>query len=249
MSSHLIQSLRDYGFSENEAEVYLFLLRSLESTAFAIATATRIPRTTVYSVLESLSASRFISSFRKNNVLYFTPESPNRLIHLLKEKEKIINDVLPDIRALGNGTGEVPMTRMYVGIEGLKIVHEDILETLERDGVKKLYAVAQEDIFDILPKYFPEWLKRRKAMGVFTELIVPESLRAGLHPLFKKDDGRDIRFMPDTFPLNCSLELYSDKMAVMSYRDGEIYSVIIESGTFTSLFRQFFLFTWSMLKE
>jgi hypothetical protein len=78
---------------------------------------------------------------------------------------------------------------------------------------------------------------------------VPEASKKDLLEIFKSDEGREMRFMPKDFPFDCSLELYGNKLAMFSFKDGEVYSMIIESESVTTLFRQFFLFTWSMLGE
>lgn len=243
-SKEILRALEGYGLSRNEAAVYMLLLKRLEASAFEIAKATGIPRTTVYTTLESLKNQGIVSPFRKNNVAYFTPESPNQLIRLLKEREEIMNDIMPQIRALSPGRMDAPVAKLYVGIEGIKTGFADILDTLRDQKIKLLYATSQPALLTFLPKYFPNWLKQREELGVFTKLILPHNA----HGYLSSNALRDVRYLPEKFPFDCSMNIYGTKMVFFSFRGDEPYCVTIESASMTEMFQQFFLFTWEMLK-
>ncbi len=242
-SKQVEQALKQYGFTENEAAVYVALLKSLESTAFEVAKSTEIPRATVYLILESLKKQGFISQFRKNNVAYFTPESPNHLLNLLKKKEDVVNEIMPQIRALAGRRIDTPVAKLYVGIEGVKTGFEDILETLKEQKIKQILATSQPEMEEYLPKYFPEWLKRREDLGVFTKLILPATAQNYL----QTNTLREVRYLPEKFPFDCAVTIYGSKIAFFSIKGDEPYCVVIESASIAEMFTQFFSFSWEML--
>lgn len=243
-SKEIIDSLEQYGFSENEAAIYLFLLKKVEASAFEIAKETGIPRTTVYLTLESLRKQGFISQLRKNNVAYFTPESPNQLLRLLKEKEEALNEIMPQIRAISSRNIDTPTARLFIGLDGIKTGLEDILETLKTQKIKQIFATSQPDLLEYLPKYFPAWLKDREALGVHTKLILPFHAQDYL----PSNELREVRFLPENFPFSCSVTIYGSKMAFFSLQGEDSYCVVLESVSITEMFKQFFLFSWTMLK-
>jgi len=242
-SKEIILSLERYGFTENEAAVYVFLLKRLEATAFEVAKETAIPRTTVYTILESLKQQGIISQFRKNNVAYFTPESPNRLVNLLNEKEEIIKSIMPQIRAISSRKIDAPVAKLYVGRKGIKTGLEEILETIKEKKIKQIYATSQPDMLAYLPKYFPAWLKQREELGVFTKLILPYSARDFL----QSNRLREVRYLPEKFSFHSSVTICWDKMIFFSTQNDDPYCVSIESKSISEMFSQFFLFTWEML--
>jgi sugar-specific transcriptional regulator TrmB len=242
-SKEIVLSLERYGFTENEAAVYVFLLKRLEATAFETAKETEIPRTTVYTILESLKKQGIITQFRKNNIAYFTPESPNRLMSLLKEKEEIMNSIMPQIRAISSRKIDAPVAKLYVGLEGMKTGLAEILETLKDKKIKQIYATSQPDMLEYLPKYFPTWLKQREQLGVFTKLILPYDARDFL----RSNTLREVRYLPAKFPFNSSVTICGNKMVFFSTQNDEPYCVSIESKSISEMFSQFFLFTWEML--
>jgi len=247
MTTTIINALRQAGFEEKEVAIYLCLVKNIEATAFEIAKLTKIPRTSVYTALESLKARGIVSSFKKNNVSYYTPESPNKLLQTFREKEKIIESIIPEIRALADKGGVNPTVKLYTGKEGMKLVLEDILETLEKENLKEISASFDPLLLEHLPQYFPNWLKRRKDMGIYTKLIIP--YEKNILDYSKSNSHRETRAMPESFPFGCCMDIYADKIAFISFKDGELYSVILESPTITAMFKQFFFFTWNMLGE
>jgi sugar-specific transcriptional regulator TrmB len=241
----LKQALTQYGFTKNEVDIYLHLLQSIEATAFEVAKATAIPRSTVYITIESLKKQGFVSQFKKNNVAYFTVESPNRLVNALKQKEEIIQSVMPEIRALTPTNLDVPVAKLYTGINGIKFGLEDTLETLKNKKIKQLLATSQPDILEALPKFFPNFLKQREELGVFTKLILPASARDYL----QSNELREIRFLDKKFPFSSPVTIYGDKIAFFSFEGNEPYCIIIQSKAISDMFTQFFLFTWEMLDK
>lgn len=239
----LKQALELYGFTKNEALIYIHLLQHIEATVFEVARSTGIPRSTVYITLESLKKQGFVSQFRKNNVAYFTAESPNRLISTLKQKEGVMESIMPQIRAMTSHNIDAPVAKLYTGINGIKIGLEDILETLKNKKIKQIYATSQPDLLRYLPKFFPNWLKQREDLGVFTKLILPANARKYL----ESNALREVRHLPEKFPFTCSVTMYGNKLAFFSFEGREPYCIIVESKSITEMFVQFFSFVWEML--
>lgn len=243
-SKEISRALELYGLTQNEAKVYVCLLKQVESTAFTVAKETEIPRATVYTILESLKKQGLISQIRKNNVAYFTPESTNQLVSALKKKEDIINEIMPQIQALTPRSVDAPVVKLYVGLDGIKTGLDHILETLKKRKIKQIYATSQPDLLKYMPKYFPDWLKKREEMGVFTNLILPHTT----HEYLESNKWREVRYLPDAFPFSSSVTIYGKTMAFFSLRENDPYCVIIESSSIVDMLKQFFLFTWEMLK-
>ncbi|MFA5945757.1 MAG: helix-turn-helix domain-containing protein [Patescibacteria group bacterium] len=242
-----VSSLTKVGLSQNEAKIYLCLLKIIEGTAFQIAKRADIPRTTVYASLESLKAQGLVTSFRKNNVFYFTAENPKQILTILRHKQEIMNELLPSLQALSVGTDIQPSVKMFTGTQGLKLAFEDILETLKSTGEKVLYAAAYPDVMDALPKYYHEWVKRREKLDVTTKMILPESARDRTN--FYEGHNRQVRFMPEPYLFQCAMDIYAHKIVYFATKEGQTYSIILESPIIADAFLQFFLFAFDHLPQ
>jgi len=223
------------------------LLKKLEATVFEIAQETGIPRATVYITLEKMKEQRLVSLLKKNNVQYFTPESPSRLKMIIDEKENILKSLLPELQALIDTDTERPDVRLYTGPSGVKIVLEDILETMDRKKEYLLLAASRTEILDRFPSYFPEWIKRREKLKIKSRLILPESEQK--KHAFESNEMREVKYVPDAFGFKAMIEIYANKMAVFNLREGEIYSIVIESEPIVQTFKQLFAFAWENAQQ
>ncbi|WKZ24920.1 MAG: helix-turn-helix domain-containing protein [Patescibacteria group bacterium] len=242
MDKNLINSLVYCGFTKNESAIYIYLLKKIEATVFDISKETSIPRATVYLTLDKLKKQKIVSLFRKNNVQYYTPENPLRLKAIIEEKDKAIKNILPELNAIIDTDSERPDVRLYTGVDGVKIVLEDILDTMVRKRQNMLLAASRTEIIDRFPKYFPDWIDRREKLKIKSRLILPESERK--KHIFEQNEWREVRYLPDTFGFKAMIEIYANKIAVFNLKEGEIYSIVIESESIVQTFIQFFMFSW-----
>src|SRR5690606_1977105 len=123
------KNLVEYGFSENEARIYVVLAENIELSVFDIAKKSGIPRATVYITLQKMEKKGFISSFRKNRVLHYTNESFNTLTRIAESKKQIaLEKIIPDLQSIAGTDRHRPTVKMLTGKEGIKKSFEDIIE-------------------------------------------------------------------------------------------------------------------------
>ena len=242
------KALEFYGLTEKEITLYLCLLKQLELSVFEISKQTGIARTTVYATLEEMKKKGIVNSSKKNNVVHYSPENPKQLVSLLKEKEWKINDVLPEMMSLINLGKNNANTELYTGEGGVRRVFDDVIITLQKQHIPIFYSVSQIDIMDAFPRFLPEWIHRRHSIKrTFTYMLVPGGLKEKMPKILNSNASRETRFFPVEFPFDCTVMIYGRKTAVISLRDGEYYSIMIDSESVTNTFKQFFLFAWQMI--
>lgn len=241
-------ALKKYGFDEREVEIYLYLLRNLEATAFAISRDTGIPKTTVYYSLEKMRKNDFISMWRKNNIKYYSLESPNQLLYRLRDKEETIKLVMPQIRALTNETKHRPIVRLYTGQTGVKSALDEVLEDFKSGDVTEVLQFIPEGIFEKLPTYFPKWIEMREKMKIRTKVIAPIiNNKSRFSQFYKNTENKDLRFLKDDLPFDGWVHMYNNKIVSVTIEGEEIYSIIVESYATTKMFTRFFEFTFNSL--
>lgn len=161
------EQLKKYGFSEKEAEVYLACLKLGDSTANRLSEVSNIRRTTVYEILESLKKKGVISSLRKNNKYFFSAVRPKVLIDLLKEKERLVKEILPELNDLTKAISEKPKIELFEGISGIKSA---VMKMLDYKEILSYGASKKGDeIFDSFIENFARKRTDKKIMlkGVF----------------------------------------------------------------------------------
>ena len=162
-----INALKEYGLSENEIKVYVALLKTGESTAQTIAKNANLPRTTTYHLLESLLQKGLVSFIIKETIKYFQPVNPKKLVELLEDKKRKIQETLPELIALTGIITEKPKAVIFEGTKGIRSILEDVL------GEKKtIYHYG--DILSLqksLQYIFPQYIQKRVERKIPIKII------------------------------------------------------------------------------
>ena len=95
-------SLREFGLSENEIKIYIALIKAGETTAQSIAKNADIPRTTAYHLLEGLIQKGLVSFIVKESKKYFQATNPKKLVSILEEKKKLMQEIMPQLMDISN---------------------------------------------------------------------------------------------------------------------------------------------------
>ena len=80
------------GFTENEVATYLLLLGQGRLTSHMIATRLRLPRSTTYSILDSLESRELVSRERARGTTFFSANNPQHLNDRLVEKKRALEN-------------------------------------------------------------------------------------------------------------------------------------------------------------
>jgi sugar-specific transcriptional regulator TrmB len=248
--------LEEIGLSEKEASVYLALLEIGSGKVQGLSRKTRLNRTTIYDILESLTQKGLVSRYKKGGATYFNALEPDRLLTYLdreaEEREKLtkrqkqkISDILPqlvsmqDIYAAGR-----PKVRFFEGEKGMREAYEDTLTAKE---TILAYANVQT-MHEGLPDFFPEYYARRARKRIFIRTILPQNELSLERARHNQEEMRDTRFLPDkddTF--SPEVNIYGDKILVASWK--EKMAIIIESKELADLQRLTFELLWRTLPK
>lgn len=241
------QQLHKIGLSEKESEVYLYLLKTSKdqgNTAFLISKNTKIPRSTVYLTIDSLVEKKLVSSFTKNNVLHYLAENPKVLKSDLEEKHELLTKLIPNLLELREDLFINPSVKSYSGKEGVNTVLEDIYDSPHIKGIRELHTISNPSLIEYYPKKLSKLLEYKKKLNIFTKLITTHDIIINTPDEYKTDSHRETRFLPAGFNIDGTIIIYGDKVAIMGLHKKEVYSVIIESPTISSMFDSLFKCIW-----
>ena len=239
----LLEALKTVGMNENKARVYLACLELGSATATKVATKAHIHRTTVYEILKDLGAEGLVYSTPRGRATLFVPERPDHLKTLLKEKEKKVDDILPDLRSRFNKKDGAPRVRFYEGAHGVRTMFTDTLSAHDTT-LRALLSVS--DFYAFLGKdWFDDYTKKRIASGKKLLVIRPENKEVGGVFPSSQEDKREVRLAPRDMNFSLSQYLYDDKVVLIStIKEG--YGMIIESKEYHTTQLQLFETLWSV---
>lgn len=237
--------LEKYGLSERESRVYIHLVKNIEDTILGISKSTNIPRASLYKIMEDLKDNHLVSKFRKNKTEFWVAENIKQLEQNLKAKEEALSHALPLLKNIaGSDFVNSESVRIFLGKEGMKVVFEDIITTLERQKEPFVYALSNEDLFQYLPRYFPEWISRRQKNKTFAKLILNSN-----HRYTQSGPHQEVRYLDQKYMVSGDMTIYGDKIAIFTVSENKITSLIIESLSIQNMILGMFKYMWDTIEQ
>lgn len=243
----VVKELVQVGFSEKEALVYLAALLCGPSSVQKISRHAGVNRATTYLLIEALIKKGLMSSFVKKGKRFFNPESPERILslirlqkHELEEQEKELTTALPKLLALFNTEGIKPQIRYAEGLEGIaslmKLFEEtegEFVEIVSIDEVEKVCSFFQ---------YRRQHIDSLQQRGVSYRLLAVMK-----EPDFSKIphiSGGEVRLIPaDKFPLYGDISVRGNTVFMYSFQE-QMLGMVMTSVDFANSVRQLFNLAW-----
>ena len=227
------------GLTGNEGKVYRALLDLGPSLAGGIARRTGLHRRTVYDVTEQLIQKGLIGYILENRRRVFSASSPERFLDLVKEKEALVEGLLPAMMAKFSAVQEKQETNFYKGKAGLKMVFEDQLAA----GGEILVLGASGMAYEMMDLYF-HWFDKRRSKGkIRTKVIVFEKLPK------KQIALSEIRSLPAKYGSPLAVNIWCDKVALVLWDKERPFVIVISDERVAEGYRNQFALLWKIARE
>jgi len=230
------ETLRKFGLSQSEIKVYLALLELGSTLAGRITKQANINRTNCYDSLERLTEKGLVSYVIKSNRKYFKAETPEEL--QLKEKEKEINKIIPELIRKSEENREKPEATIYQGKKGIKSIFEDILKHKEY-----LVFGSSGKFKEVLEDFFYQFQKRVNENHIKSQLIVSEKARNT-----DITSHAETRYIPQGYITLSSTLIYGNKVAIISWTSNPT-GFLLEDKQIADSYRTYFKFMWQIAKK
>lgn len=238
--------LQNLGLSATEITLYELLLEIGESPAADIVRGSHMKRPTVYKALYSLQKKKLVTTRDINKKIHFRPAPPTELMkqtderyHALQYVKDSLQAVLPHLNSSYIQSVERPIVREYAGEKGIKEVFEDIYSP--KDDV--VYGCVDLEISDeAVPTYVVnDLIPLRINNNVYAKSFIGSSIKA---EEVKKNDASSLResvlLNKRDYPLPAEIDVYEDKVAMLSFQQGEFVGLIIQNKDFATSLKSIF---------
>ncbi len=245
--------LSQIGLSDEEVEIYQTLLKLGRVPASIVIEETSLKRGSVYNYLNDLEKKGLVKRVEGDKKLEFEPQSPDNLKSLIKDEkrrvdevEKNLDNVLPSLKSKFNLTVEKPTIRHFEGIDGVKEVYKDTLET-----AKDLDEPIKVIVSDYDSKEFDEYLRRyyvpkRAKRGIKSKVISPTKPTKEKLEEDKKLLKERRYISREEFAVPTEIDIYNDKVALISFKE-KLIGVIIENKDYAQTMNKIFDQMWEKL--
>ncbi len=131
----------------------------------------------------------------------------------------------------------------------MKIVFDDCFNNPRKHGVKEYHSISHPRLLEYMPKQFPKYMENKKRLNIGTKLMVPGSFSKNPPKAYASDSHRETRYLPTSFQFDGTLIIYGSKVAMISHRDNEVYSMIITSRPIAEMLDAIYVCLWDMLPQ
>ena len=233
-----MEELIEFGLTKNEAKIYLSLIDLGPSLAGVISRKTGVHRRSVYDAIERLIEKGLIGYITNNNRKYFQAVNPRKLLDLIKEKEELINKILPDLEKKYNFIKEKQETLFFRGKQGIKSIFEDQIN----EAKEILIFGASKGVSEVLKYYLPIYNKRRINKKIKIKIIydIKSKSKHSKIPL------SEIRYLP--YKSYATTNIYANKVAIILWQENPL-AILINDKKIAQSYREYFNLMWKTAKK
>lgn len=246
------KELKEIGLTDKQAAVYLACLELGPSPVQPIARKAKVVRATTYVILSGLMKQGLVTKFEQGKKTMFAAEPPLQLKRLLekqaeevKNKERLLDAMLPELQVLMRAAGDRPSVRYYEGKEGLHAIRQEINMYCRSGDV--IYNLTPADyLIAVFSREEDTFYQQRRSKGIRARTIFTTKSEALRRRWFLEDDPRqpERKFVPpNKFTWTSGITIYRDRIAIGSFA-GKLGGVIIESQEMADSMRVLFEMAW-----
>ena len=230
--------LENLGFSHNEIKVYLTLNDHGSTKAGKVAKLAKIDRSSCYNSLKRLIEKGLVSYVLIGKIKWFQAAGPKRLLDFVKEQEKEVQEILPELHQRHKASKIEGQVRLFKGIKGVKSIFLDIIRT----GKDNFVFGSEGQFSKRMPEFALQFDRLKKERKIKTKLI----LREGRKELDSKTST--YKYIPTVDQSPTVTNIYSDKIALIIWTD-EPEGIIIENASAAKAYKSYFDFMWKHAKK
>lgn len=243
----LFRELDKLGLEGKKAKVYLAVLEIGEGTVHNIAKKAGLKRTTTYEIIDQLFQEGLVVHVKLGKKTLVTAENPEKIKLKLKDKLETAERLLPELKSFYNSSLVKPRITLYEGEKGIINLY---YKTIEKPNVEILAFTAVTEGFESIGEPGQRYINDRVKADIFCRVISPNT------PEAQRYQGRDViekrktKLVPaEKFPFGVEINIWDNKIAIMSYTKAEMIGVLIESKELYKTLRSVFELCWSLLPE
>lgn len=240
--SEVLRGLQAFGLDEKEVSVYLAGLEIGSASVLELSRRTKLPRTTLYPVLERLTREGIFRVGKEKKTTVYVAETPEALDQKMKEREQMFTRSIPALQLLSHTASDGPGVTFYEGSEGFKRLWKQIYAS----GVKEYRLITsgvglRDYVHEtyLTSRVIGERLKR----GIRSRQLIPMSREA--KKIVEKDAAqlRASRFLPESTKLPSTVIIFGEQVAFITTRR-ENTMIIVASGDVALTYNTLFDLLW-----
>lgn len=235
-------ALKEYGLSEKEIEVFLALLPMGPISLQDVARKVNYPRATAYDVLNYLANKGLIYKVNKKSATYYSATEPEKLQDRLKEKMRLIEQVLPELKDMKSSTDNPSRVETYEGLGGIYAILSDVYKINQQ----LYYFGNYKNSLDVL-KHLPQQARLMRLERNIPAKVILDYSDEDIIYTQKYRELTELRLLNTLKDFPMMIFIYGEKVAMYTIK-GDVIGIIISNKEFAKAMKIMFDVYWSMAK-
>jgi sugar-specific transcriptional regulator TrmB len=237
-----INTLKDIGFSENEAKIYLVLLEIGKATAYKISKQAGFKKGTVYGILDNLSQKNFVIKIPAITSTFYKPRSPKEVLALSEEKIKNAKEDINALEKISDKNHFSSNVYYFDGLEEIKKMYKNIIkENKNKEFIS--FTSHSKNTSKELMGYWDKFNNERVKRKISAKAITPKE---GFSDKWTKNQKKyllKIKFLENKFyDSDISIDIYDRFVQIVSYR--YLQGILIDNPDIVKAMKQIFELVW-----
>jgi HTH-type transcriptional regulator, sugar sensing transcriptional regulator len=242
--------LSQIGLSEKESTVYQVLLKLGKVPASRVVDEVGQKRSTVYSILEELIKKGLVEKDESAAVDKYRARHPYSLkqyietqVEQIKKADNQLEAALPSFINLYNQSQNRPGVKFYEGLEGVKKVMDDSLNSKTEILTIADIEAVREHIYEINEAY----IKKRNKKAIPKRLLVQDTpySRERIGKYSDKTNAKLFKLEID--PFSTVMQIYDGKIVYLNLTKDFYNGIIIQDPYLYSTHKALFNFIWKQI--
>ena len=227
--------------SENEAKIYLTLLKLWKSWVTNISKYSEIKRTTIYNYINPLLEKDFIKRTISWKRILFTAENPKNLIKIFEERKNNFLKKLPILEWFYNESSSSPKLEFYEGKNWIKKIYEEVWSS----GQDLMAFFSPEYFYKIFDLKYDKYLENleKKNWWKTKNLLVNNNF---WREHIKNFNGNSSKLLPKEFKLEVDIIIVKNSIIMVSFEP--MYVIKLKNKPLSDFHRNLFNYFWKILK-
>lgn len=232
-----------------ERRVLESLFKLGKSSVNEISKDTLVNRTALYHPLDSLSRKGLVTCVEKNKVSFYEAIPIDQYeVWANKKLASFTDSIATDIKTFSSikkdrSDSLYADVKYFEGFEAVKNLYAD---TIYNNKENQLYSITdyEKGYATLGPWVRDEYLPERVKRGVRVKNLVPDSAFGRKYIATANELLRDICFVDLFKDLGIEVNLYDEKIAIVSFDEHHPVGIIIQNKIITKAFREIFNYIW-----
>ncbi|MDD3302354.1 MAG: helix-turn-helix domain-containing protein [Candidatus Gracilibacteria bacterium] len=256
MRENLIDILKSFGLTQKESQIFIFLYQYGKKPASTIAKHIGDERTNTYKSLLQLVKKGFISEITKDGTKLFFVANKNIFEYKLNAEVDELEKKKDNMHLLKKEFDELekqsfsgkPNIIFYEGIDGIKNIYDDIVNSAGEKGYKLIKFFASNTFenksSNNFLQYSPNFLEKLKNKKIHLDVFLGNGISI-LEEIVKGSDMENVSKLPAS---NSSIQtfIFGDNVYIIIFKEIP-YGIKIESEEYASIMH--FLFRKVEIKK